>query len=93
VIKESAIDLHEQQYSACHAASAWKQLAYCHHQEDETLVQFYQWFSETVDHTEQMYGTIVPSVMVDGDKSSAKIDEKQKKSKRKDDSDFIHGWS
>jgi hypothetical protein len=30
--------------------------------------------------------------MVDSDKSSAKIDEKQK-SKRKDDSGFIHGWS
>jgi hypothetical protein len=39
-------------------------------------VQFYQQFIETVDWTEQMYGMIVPSVMVEGDKSSAKINEK-----------------
>jgi hypothetical protein len=83
VIKESAFDLHEQQYSACQAASAWKQLAYCHQQEDETIVQFYQQFMETVDHTERMYGTIMPSVMVDGDKSSAKIDEKWKKQEKR----------
>jgi hypothetical protein len=41
-------------------------------------VQFYQQFMETVDRTERMYETIVPSVMVDGDKTSAKIDNKQK---------------
>jgi hypothetical protein len=58
-------------------------LAYCHQQEDETIVQFYQQFMETVDHTERMYGTIMPSVMVDGDKSSAKIDEKWKKQEKR----------
>jgi hypothetical protein len=79
VIKESAFDSHDQQYSARQAASAWKQLAYCHQQEDETIVQFYQQFIETVDRTEWMYGTIVPSVMVDGDKSIAKIDKSGKK--------------
>jgi Zinc knuckle len=83
VIKESAFDSHERQYSARQAASAWKQLAYCHQQEDETIVQFYQRFTETVDRTERMYGTIVPSVMVDGDKSSAKIDDKRKKAREK----------
>jgi hypothetical protein len=83
VIKESAFDLHEQRYSAHQAASAWKQLAYCHQQEDETIVQFYQRFMETVDCTEWMYGTIMPSGMVDGDKSSVKIDEKQKKVREK----------
>jgi hypothetical protein len=49
---------------------------------DKTIVQFYQQFMETVDWTEQMYGTIVPSVMVDADKSSTKIDEKQKKQEK-----------
>jgi hypothetical protein len=58
-------------------------LAYCHQQEDETIVQFYQQFMETVDHTEQMYRTIVPSVMVYGDKSCANIDKKQKKAREK----------
>jgi hypothetical protein len=66
VIKENAFDLYERQYLACQAASAWKQLTYCHQQEDETIVQFYLRFIETVDWTEQMYGTNVPSVMVDG---------------------------
>jgi hypothetical protein len=56
-------------------------LAYCHQQEDETIMQFYQWFIEKVDCTEQMNGTIVPLVIVDGDKSSAKIDKKQKKAR------------
>jgi hypothetical protein len=74
VIKQSAFDLHEQQYSACQAASAWKQSAYGHQQQDEKIVQFYQWFMETVDCTEHMYGTIVPLVMVDSDESTAKID-------------------
>jgi hypothetical protein len=36
---------------------------------------------ETVDPTEWMYGTIVPSVMVDGNKSSAKIDKKREKAR------------
>jgi hypothetical protein len=79
VINESAFDSHDKQYSACQAANAWKQLAYCHQQEDETIVQFYQQFMETVDLTEQVFGTIVLSVMVDADKSGAKIDEKQQK--------------
>jgi hypothetical protein len=81
VIKESVFDSHEQQYPACQAASAWKQLASCHQQEDETIVLFYERFMETVDCSEQMYWTIVPSVMVDDDKSSAKIGEKQKKAR------------
>jgi hypothetical protein len=65
------------------AASALKQLACCHLQVDETIVQFYQWLMETADCTEQMYGKIMPSVMVDGDKSSAKIGEKWKKAREK----------
>jgi hypothetical protein len=74
VIKENAFDSYEKQYSACQAENAWKQLAYWHLQEDKTIVQFYQQFMETVDQTEWMYGTIVPSVMVDADKSSVKQD-------------------
>jgi hypothetical protein len=38
---------------------------------------------EIVDWTEWMFGTIVLSVMVDADKSSVKIDEKQKKQEKK----------
>jgi hypothetical protein len=38
-------------------------------------------FMETVDWTEQMFGTIVLSVMVDADKNSMKTDEKQKKAR------------
>jgi hypothetical protein len=83
VIKASVFDSHEQQYLACQAASSWKKSAYCHQQEDETIVEFYQWFMETVDHTEQMNGMIVPSVIVDGDKSSGKIDKKWKKAREK----------
>jgi hypothetical protein len=45
VLKESAFDSHDKQYLARQAANAWKQLAYCHQQEYETIVQFYrQWF-------------------------------------------------
>jgi hypothetical protein len=55
---------------------------YCH-QEDETIVQFYQQFSKTVDCTEQMYETIMPSVMVDIDTSDAKIDKKQENTREK----------
>jgi hypothetical protein len=58
-------------------------LAYCHQQEDETIVQFYQRLMETVDWTEWMFGTIVLSVMVDVDKSGAKIDKKQKNAREK----------
>jgi hypothetical protein len=61
----------------------WKQLAYCHQQEDETIVQFYQQFMETVDWTEWMFGTIVLSVMVDADKSGEKIDMEWKKKELK----------
>jgi hypothetical protein len=43
---------HFKQYFAHQAVSTWKQLAYCHQQEDETIVHFYQLFSETVDSTE-----------------------------------------
>jgi hypothetical protein len=71
VIKERAFDSHEKQYLACQAVNVWKQLAYCHQQEDKTIVQFYQHFMETVDQTEWMFGTIVVSVMVDADNSSA----------------------
>jgi hypothetical protein len=39
-----------------------------------------------------MYGVTVPSVMVNSDKSSTKIDEKCSKVK-KEDSSFLHGWS
>jgi hypothetical protein len=43
-----------------------------------------QFISDSVRQgTEQMYGTIVLSVMVDSDKSSVKIDEKQKKAREK----------
>jgi poly-beta-hydroxyalkanoate depolymerase len=66
------------------------QLAYCHQQEDETIVQFYQQFMETVDCTVEMYGTIVPSVMVDNDMSSVKIDEKQKKTR--ENMIVIYSW-
>jgi hypothetical protein len=83
VIKESAFDFHEKQFSAHQAAHAWKQLAYCHQQEDKTIVQFYQQFMEIVDQTEQMYGIIVLSVMVDADKSDATIDKKWKKAREK----------
>jgi Zinc knuckle len=83
VIKESAFESSDKQYSARQVANAWKQLAYWHQQEDETIVQFYQQFMETVDQTEQMFGTIVPSVMVDADKSGAKVDEKRKKAREK----------
>jgi hypothetical protein len=57
-------------------ANAWKQLPYCHQQEEETIVQLYQQFMEIVDQTEQIYGTIVPSVIVDADKSGLKINGK-----------------
>jgi hypothetical protein len=77
VMKESAFDSHEKQYLAHQAANAWKQLAYCH-QEDKTVVQFCQQFSETLDCTERIYGTIVPSAIVNSDKSSTKIDAKKK---------------
>jgi hypothetical protein len=83
VIKESAFESSDKQYSARQAANAWKQLAYCHQQEDETIVQFYQRLMETVDQTERMFETIVPSVMVDADKSGAKVDKKQKKAREK----------
>jgi hypothetical protein len=58
-------------------------LAFCHQQEDKTLVQFYNWFIETVDQTERMYGKIISSVMVDNDKSKDKADEKQLRAKEK----------
>jgi hypothetical protein len=64
VIEESAFDSHEKQYSV---ANAWKMLAYCHQQEDKTIVQFYQQFMEAVDQTEPMFGTIILSVMVNAD--------------------------
>jgi hypothetical protein len=51
-------------------------------QDDETIVQSYQQFMETVDQTEQIFGTIVPLVMMDAYKSSVKIDENQKKEKK-----------
>jgi hypothetical protein len=83
VIKEIAFDSHDKKYLARQAANAWKQLEYCHQQEDETIVQFYQWFMETVDQTEQMFGTFVLSAMVDADKTGAKIDKKSKKAREK----------
>jgi hypothetical protein len=43
--------------------NAWKQFAYCHQQEDETIFQFYHQFMEIADQAEWMY---------------VKIDEKQK---------------
>jgi hypothetical protein len=82
LIKESAFDSHDKQYSACQVANVWKQLMYYHQQVDETIVEFYQ-FMETMDQKEWMFETIVPSVMVDTDKSGAKIDEKRKKQEKK----------
>jgi hypothetical protein len=84
VIKESAFDSHDKQYLACQAANVWKQLAYySHQQEDEKIAQFYQQFMETVDQTEWMTGTIVLSVLVDADKSGAKMTRSRKKQEKK----------
>jgi broad specificity phosphatase PhoE len=61
MIKESAFDSNDKQYPPRQAAAGWKQLAYVHQQEGESLVQYYNRFAKVVEHVERLYGMIAPS--------------------------------
>jgi hypothetical protein len=75
MIKESAFDSSDKQYPPRQAAAVWKQLAYVHQQEGESLVQYYNHFAEVVEHVERLYGMITPSVVAEKDKTVKRLDE------------------
>jgi hypothetical protein len=52
----------------------WKQLAYVHQQEGESLVQYYNRFTEVVERVERLYGMITPSVVAEKDKTAKRSD-------------------
>ena len=80
-IKQSAYDSSGREYAPKKAAAVWKQLAYLHQYEDESLIQYHDRFMEMVDRVEEKYGSISPSVVVGLDKSKKSAKEKESKAR------------